>query len=120
MSDSLIFVHDDPAAIDETVRALTDRGWGVQCVASGADDAVARVFANQATAVVLFMDGTPDGACRALAGDILAEKDVVHPLLVFVNAGKSLVDEMRQQYPSALFVGLEELPWLMKHLSYKG
>lgn len=119
MPDTLFFVHDDQAIADEVARPYRERGWHVEVSAAEAPDAVDRIFSVATLAAIFFLDGTPDGTAQALARALLADGRTPHPLMVFVNGSHEENDELRAEMPAALFVRLDEIPWVLKHLSFK-
>lgn len=119
MPDTLFFVHDDQAVADEIARPYRERGWHVEVSAAEAPDAVDRVFTSGTLAAIFFLDGTPDGTARALARALFTDGRTPHPLVVFVNGSPEVNEELRAEMPAALFVRLDEIPWVLKHLSFK-
>lgn len=119
MPNTLFFVHDDPLAADDVARPYVERGWHVEIAPAEDPQAVDRIFDSATLAAIFFLDGTPDGSAPALARALLADGRTPHPLLVFVNGDKETNEALHVEIPTALFVTLEELPWVLKHLSFK-
>lgn len=119
MPNTLFFVHDDLLAAEEVARPYAERGWHVEIAPAADPQTVDRIFESATLAAIFFLDGTTNGGSPALAQRLLADGRTPHPLLVFVNGDKETNDALHVEIPTALFVTLEELPWVLKHLSFK-
>lgn len=119
MPNTLFFVHDDVLAAEEVARPYVERGWHVEVCPSDEQGAVDRILGAEALVAVFFLDSS-DGSCRALAHELIEDKRGGHPMVVFVDGDPQEIAQLRVQMPAALYVRLEELPWVLKHLSFKG
>lgn len=119
MPNTLFFVHDDLLSAEDVARPCAERGWQVEISSAEDLDAVDRIFESATLAAVILLDGNSNGCYAHLRSPVLADERTPHPLPVFVSGDRATNDALHVEMPTALFVTLGELPWVLKHLSFK-
>lgn len=116
---TLFFVHSDTAEADSLAAAYRGRGWST--ITSGADagDAFDRLLESQPIAAVFCLDGDRVAEVLTLAERVAADPLVGRPLMVFVGGQPDDAVRARATAPYGIFVGAEELSWVLGRLVLK-
>jgi len=120
VSETLFFVSDDDAAMRELAEPYRQRGWGVEFASPSADDTLDRMAATRPLAAVFCLDAQCYPAVRDLAHDVLTDPRRMRPLMVFLGGEPEQISVARAEVSVGLFVQPSELPWVLKHLAFKG
>lgn len=120
MPESLFFVHEDEALLDEMSTPYRERGWGVETSSPLDPDALDRIVAANPLAAIFCLDSECSEDTTALARQLAEDPRGTRPLVVFVDGDAETCAAAKQAVPVGVAVRLEELPWVLKHLAYKG
>lgn len=119
MPDSLVFVYRDTQAAETLAQPYGARGWSTSVVA--ADDPKAVDLVCAAAPMVIALDAAGDiSPALSTACAALERHPDTDPLVVFIDPERDQRESAKQRLPYALFIKSEELPWILKHLTYKG
>jgi hypothetical protein len=119
MAETLYFVHEDDAVLEELAAPYRDRGWGVVLSSPSDPDALDRLVDAAPLAAVFLLDGGSAAACTVVAEAATADPHGVHPLMVFLGGSTEEVVTAKMAVPQGIFVQPSELPWVLKHLAFK-
>ena len=120
MAESLFFVHDDPSVAEEIAAPYRASGWDVACANPSDADVLERMVEAQPLATIFCLDGCRMDAASDLAREVGSDPRCLRPLMVFLGGDTDSVARARSEVPVGLFVRPSELPWMLKHLTYKG
>jgi hypothetical protein len=119
MPETLFFVHEDAAALDEMSGPYQERGWGTAGASPLDDDALDRIVDADPLAAIICLDGEVAPAAQSLAEKLADDPRGVRPLIVFIGGDKETAAQAKAAVPVAVAVSFEELPWVLKHLAFK-
>ena len=119
MSDTIVFVSSDAERSAAMASPMSAEGWAVATVEPDRSDALESIEACTPVATVFDLDSGPELALHELAKAMLGDPDLPRPLLVFVGGDAAIAESIKSDIPFGVFVGADELTWVLKHLVYK-
>lgn len=119
MAQGLYFIAGDGEAAEQLANSYRAQGWLAAAGACSEPDLLDKMLVSKPVAAIFSLAGDSAPTARLLASRIVAEPSIERPLVVFIGGDTHEIDAARHDVPYAVFVSAEELPWVLKHLSYK-
>lgn len=119
MEQPLFLVHWEPSEAEAMAAPLVQAGWDVHIESGNAEMACEAVMNCLPLAAIISLDRDPSRGCD-LACELLKAGAVSDTPIIFVGGLPEDVAEAHRRVPGSLQVRNEELPWVVKRLSFKG
>ncbi len=118
MDGQLFLVHWEPDEAAAMAEPLERAGWAVHIESGSAELACEGVMNCAPLAAIISLDRDPSRGCD-LACVLMQHGAVSDTPIIFVGGMPEDVAEARRRVPGSVAVGVDELPWVAKRLTYK-
>jgi hypothetical protein len=117
MTDTLVFLHDDPQHAERVAALYRESGWSAIAAGTDSSGALELIAENRPLAAVFCLDGARAFDACSLAEALLYDQRGIRPLMIFVGGSERDAQKARAMVPVGLFVRSDELPLVLDHLA---